>query len=170
MLFTKNFTQLVRKKNSGLVEVVQLWMNTAKRSSYEDSLRSISKFMDFDDNVEVGLYAGSFDNDLDVHSPLEEVTDVNIYQAKFLRDSVKTFHVNEGSTTLVFQVEGTSNLSNGSLLQGELAVYSKIGSEFTISAKKGTKILVFNAEEIFEKRLSSTPINTKSDNGVFHII
>ena len=58
-------------------------MNTAKRSSYEDSLRSISKFMDLDDNVEVGLLCW-FDNDLDVHSPLKEVTDVNIYQANFL--------------------------------------------------------------------------------------
>jgi len=158
---SKNFS-----KKGGEFEMIQLWVNLP--SDFKMTLPRYQSFDEADfpvviknnDKLKIKVIAGSFESKV---SPVKTFTLINIFELNSSKISELEIPLPEGSNTLFLQLSGESLISNQQIVQGNLGIFSRVGSSIRLKMKENSKVLILNGEPIDEPIVAYGPfvMNTR---------
>lgn len=140
-------------KQGGPFEMVQLWVNLeAKNKMTKPRYQSLSQdqFSEVffnDKKAKAEVIAGEF---LNAKGPAETYSNINIFKLETFEDTNINLDLKSGTNTLIFQIQGGSEIQNKTLKPRDLAVFDRSGSKIKISANKNSFYLVLNGDPIDE--------------------
>ncbi|ATH07170.1 hypothetical protein BIY24_04215 [Halobacteriovorax marinus] len=156
-----NFT-----KKGGLFSMVQLWVNLPSEHKMGKPRYQSIKSEEFErfksDDFNVKVIAGSFEG---LDGKCETYTNMDVYDISFKKDSVfkTTYFKNRNYIALI--LDGSLTINNETY-SGEVALsLESLNDELSLSAVKGSRVLLMSGEPINEPVASYGPfvMNTKDE-------
>jgi len=140
-------------EKGGEFEMVQLWVNLPSnhkmvKPRYQSFKRDDLPLVKLEDGkIKLKVIAGGFGNIL---SPTKTFTKINIYEIDAQRNSELKLVFDNGTNTLILQLEGNSIIGGDFLDKGNLGIFSRKGFSLNLKVKDEAKILILNGEPIEE--------------------
>ena len=140
-------------KQGGPFEMVQLWVNLeAKNKMVKPRYQSLNQdqFSEVylnDKKAKAQVIAGEF---LNAKGPAETYSNINIFKLETFEDTDIELDLKSGTNTLVFQIQGHSEIQNKTLKPRDLAVFERSGQKIKINTKGNCLYLVLNGDPIDE--------------------
>jgi redox-sensitive bicupin YhaK (pirin superfamily) len=165
----KEYHEKEFSKKGGLFQMVQLWVNLpakfkmtpAKYQPIENKDMGIALLNDGKSVVEViaGEYKG-------IKGPASTFTQVNLFNAKLIRNTKADFSFNNSNNTGMLVIEGEIKINNsGTAAENYFILFGHDGEDILIEAVKDSIVLVLNGEPIKEPISSYGPfvMNTETE-------
>ena len=158
-------------KSGGTFEMVQLWVNLPRNKKmtdpkYQALLKKDQPIFESSNKIaKIKLLAGKFSN-LDSNlGPASTHTKINIYEINFTESGNLRIDLEDGTNTVLVQLNGTSKLGGTILEEGHVAILERGGNYLDIEGDKDSHILVLNGDPIDEPIYQYGPfvMNTKEE-------
>jgi redox-sensitive bicupin YhaK (pirin superfamily) len=154
-------------KKGGTLHAIQLWVNLPRASKmsapgYQTILNADIPSIDLGGG-ELRVIAGSFQG---LKGPAHTFTPIQLYDIQLKARSRAALALPDGHNTSIFVLQGAVSV-NGSPQAGEaeLIVCARNGSQVTIEAQEGSRLLIMSGEPIEEPiaRYGPFVMNTKAE-------
>ncbi|MCO5143350.1 MAG: pirin family protein [Oligoflexia bacterium] len=156
-------------EKGGFFEMIQLWVNLPQKDKMnKPRYQAITKDKISEHEIHNGLVrliAGEFSG---ARSSTLTHTPINLWDIRLKAESKNTFQVPEGHSAMLFVLNGSIHLQDGSIISGsELAVFDPKGNSFSIEAKEDSKALFMGGEIIHEPIVGYGPFVMNSQAEIY---
>lgn len=159
--FSKDFT-----KRGGTFEMVQLWINLPKKNKmdpagYQEVKGETMPKVNEEGRV-IKVVSGEYQGR---KGPGRSFTPMNILDIEFNDDQEFTYHTKKGWTLTILTLTGSTEYAGKTATNGHTMVFDREEGDVSLIVKKGTRILVLNAEPIDEPMVAHGPfvMNTREE-------
>jgi len=133
------------KKNGGLVEIIQLWLNLpAKHKLTEPGYIGLQKDKIpvarlNNGNININVISGNFDS---VTGPIKPLTDIEIASIEMKKGGVYNTSIDEAKNILLYIVNGKVEVNNKTATMHNLIEFNNDGKEIVIKAMEDSLLLL----------------------------
>jgi redox-sensitive bicupin YhaK (pirin superfamily) len=159
-----NFT-----RNGGTFEMIQLWVNLPKGQKmsaprYQELLKDQIPVVDLPDGTGTLRVIGG--EAFGSKGPAETVTPINLWDLSLSKGTKTPLELPDASTTLILVLSGSVGVGDGETAgPGELARFSREGSQVTLEAMEDSRAVLLNGTPIDEPVVANGPfvMNTREE-------
>ena len=96
---------------------------------------------------------------------LRQTPKINIFEVTFLKEGKQSINLADSTNTICIQIDGMSIINGKNIPSRHVALLDRNGRHLSIEGKKGSRLLVLNAEPIDEPIFQYGPfvMNTKEE-------